>query len=170
MDYPPYPNAAGGGPPLLPRRPLQGPAVVAIVLGSVAAVVGLGLLALFIAFAYVYGENHAGMRFPSDDVTVASCVRDEVTGRPAASIRITSGAARSGTYTVRVAFRDAGTGQGRGTAAGESGVTVADLAAGGTVSRQVAGPVPVRGAPVCELGDVTFESTREAGSGATSAR
>ncbi|MEV5601018.1 hypothetical protein AB0L33_06210 [Streptomyces sp. NPDC052299] len=159
MQYPPYPKTSEGGPPLFPGHRMGGMTVALVTVGGLIALAVVGGLVGLIVFAHGYGEVHADMRFPADDVTVTSCDRDEVTGRPVAGIRVTSEAARPGTYTVHVVFRDLRGAKGRGVEAGEGGVTVARLAVGATASGRVTGPVPVWGRAGCELGDVTFDST-----------
>ncbi|TRV79457.1 hypothetical protein FKN01_09895 [Streptomyces sp. 130] len=162
MRYPPYPDTSQGGPPLFPGRRTGGGTVALITVGGLVGAAVVGLLGTLFAYIWVSGRVHENLRFPVEDVTVTSCARDEVTGRPVAGVRVTSEAARPGTYTVHVVFRDLRGGGGRGADAGEGGVTVADLAVGATASRRVTGPVPVWGGAECELGDVTFESTRTA--------
>lgn len=44
-----------------------------------------------------------------------------------------------------------------------------DLAVGATVTREIAGPVPVRGRPQCVVADVTFLSTALAAGASASA-
>ncbi|NEC63396.1 hypothetical protein [Streptomyces sp. SID9727] len=154
MRYPPYPNTSQGGPPLFPGHRMGGWTVALITVGALIGVAVVGL----VAYIWASGKVHENLRFPDEDVTVTSCGRDEVTGRPVAGVRVTSEAARPGTYTVHVVFRDLRS----GVDAGEGGATVADLAVGATAIRRVTGPVPVRGGAGCELGDVTFESTRPA--------
>ncbi|WP_405899608.1 hypothetical protein OG242_20855 [Streptomyces sp. NBC_00727] len=162
MHYPPYPNTSEGGPPLFPGYRMGGWTVAMITVGALVGVVLLGLFGTLVAYIWASGKVHENMRFPGEDVTVTFCGRDEVTGRPVAGVRVASGAARPGTYTVHVVFRDLRSGKGRGVDAGEGRATVAGLAVGATASRRVTGPVPVWGGARCELGDVTFESTRTA--------
>ncbi|SEC71895.1 hypothetical protein SAMN05216483_2262 [Streptomyces sp. 2131.1] len=158
MQYPPYPNTSQGGPPLFGGRRTHGWTLVLVTVSALIA----GLVGTLGAYIRASGEAHESLRFPDEDVTVTSCGRDGATGRPMAGVRVTSEAARRGTYVVHVVFRDVRSGKGRGVDAGEGGVTVADLAVDATASGRVTGPVPVGGAAECELGDVTFESTRAA--------
>ncbi|MGW6207888.1 hypothetical protein ACWF9B_30150 [Streptomyces sp. NPDC055089] len=135
----------------------------------------LSPVALVAGFFYVYGKNHEDLRFPSWDVTVASCRRDAVSGGPVARVRVTSRAKRPGTYTVYLSFRDLRDlrgkdgGEGGSEPAGRRTVVFQDLAVGATVAREIAGPVPVRGRPQCVVADVTFLSTALAAGASASA-
>ncbi|WP_224756199.1 hypothetical protein [Streptomyces sp. col6] len=170
MEYPPYPNDSQAGPPLLPRSMPRWAVVLIAVTGS--AVVLLPILAV-VGFFSASGAMHENLRFAYEDVTVSSCRLDAKTRRPVAGVRVTSRAARSGSYTVYLAFRDraAGGGKGayagKGVAAGKRTVVVKDLAVGATASERVVGPVAVWGRPVCEVADVTFLSTALASASAT---
>ncbi|WP_406093200.1 hypothetical protein [Streptomyces sp. NBC_01013] len=155
---PPYPDQLTGMPPRGRRAPRWW-VVLIVVIASLAA---LSPVALVVGFFYVSGQNHENMRFPSWDVAVASCRRDAVTGGPVAEVRVTSRAKRPGTYTVHLSFRDPrgkGGDEDRSEPAGRRTVVFKDLAVGATVSREIAGPVPVRGRPRCVVADVTFLST-----------
>lgn len=120
MHYPPYPNTSEGGPPLFPGYRMGGWTVAMITVGALVGVVLLGLFGTLVAYIWASGKVHENMRFPGEDVTVTFCGRDEVTGRPVAGVRVASGAARPGTYTVHVVFRDLRSGKGRGVDAGRA--------------------------------------------------
>ncbi|WP_326738383.1 hypothetical protein [Streptomyces sp. NBC_01022] len=155
---PPYPDQHTG----MPRRPSRTPRWVVILIVVMVSLVVLTPVALVVGFFYAWQENHKDMRFPSWDVSVASCRRDAVTGGPVAEVRVTSQAKRRGTYTVYLTFRDPwgkDGGEGRSEAAGRRTVVLKDLAVGATATREVAGPVPVRGRPQCVVADATFLST-----------
>ncbi len=159
MQYPPYPKTSEGGPPLFPGRRMGGMTIALITVGGLIALAAVGGLVAMILFAHAYGEVHADMRYPYDDVTVTSCRMDEETRRPVAGVRITSEAARRGTYTVHLVFRDRAAGSGKDAAAGKRTLVVEDLAVGATVSERVVGPTAMLGPPECEADDVTFQST-----------
>ncbi|MCX0245720.1 hypothetical protein [Streptomyces drozdowiczii] len=133
--------------------------VALITVGALIAVAAVAGLVGLVVFAHAYGEVHADMRYPYDDVTVTSCRMDEETRRPVAGVRITSEAARRGTYTVHLVFRDRAAGSGKDAAAGKRTLVVKDLAVGATVSDRVVGPDAVPGPPECEVAEVTFRST-----------
>ncbi|MFD7864900.1 hypothetical protein [Streptomyces sp. NPDC059783] len=144
------------------------PVWLAVLITVLCAVVVLSPFAAVVAFVYAYGEVHANMRFPSDDVTLSSCHRDAVTGAPVARIRVESRAARPGSFKVYVRFRDSrgeNGGAGRGVPAGRSTVVVGELAVGAVADRDIVGPVPVRGRPECEIHDVVFRSSELAAQG-----
>ncbi|MFE7414123.1 hypothetical protein [Streptomyces laurentii] len=108
-------------------------------------------------YFYVYGKNHENLRFPEEDVTVARCARDPEARRAAAELSVTSRAARQGTYTVTVEFRD-----GRGTLVEQGSARVEKLLPGATGRTTVVGAVPYgrgRGAPRCAVVDAAFQST-----------
>nr|WSW67131.1 hypothetical protein OG461_13500 [Streptomyces sp. NBC_00995] len=156
---PPYPDQRTRMPP---RRRTGMPRWVVVLIVLTVSLMVLSPVALVVGFFHVWGKNHEDLRFPSWDVTVASCRRDAVTGVPVAEVRVTSRAARPGTYTVHLAFRDPrgkGGGEGGREQAGRRTVVLEDLAVGATVTREIAGPVPVRGRPRCVVADVTFLST-----------
>ncbi|MGW0935032.1 hypothetical protein [Streptomyces sp. NPDC002666] len=163
---PPYPDQYTG----MPHRRRRYPRWVVVMIVLIVSLLVLSPFALVVAFFYVWGKNHENMRFPSWDVTVASCRRDAVTGGPAAEVRVTSQAKRPGTYTVYLSFRDPrgkDGGEGRSEPAGRRTVVFRDLAVGATVTREIAGPVSVRGRPQCVVADVTFLSTALARRSAT---
>ncbi|MEU2025916.1 hypothetical protein ABZ565_27765 [Streptomyces sp. NPDC016469] len=156
MEYPPYPNNSQAGPPLLPRSmPRWAVALIAVT----ASVVVLSPIVAVVGFFYADGKIHESLRFADEDVTVFSCGLDAETRRPVAGVRITSRAARPGSYTVSLGFRDRAAGSEKGAAAGKRTVVVKDLAVGATASERVVGPVAVLGRPACEVVDVTFLST-----------
>ncbi|MFB7452540.1 hypothetical protein [Streptomyces sp. NPDC056194] len=126
--------------------------VLLVVMGALVVLVPVGGIA---AYIHASGRNHEDMRFPSDDVTVARCTLDPVTGRPVAELSVTSRAAREGTYTVTVEFRDErekvvdrGVGTVEGLAIGATGRTKA------VGARAYAG-----GVPGCVVHDAEFRST-----------
>ncbi|WP_327709151.1 hypothetical protein OG912_10675 [Streptomyces sp. NBC_00464] len=165
---PPYPDQHTG----MPRRPTRTPRRVVILIAVLASLLVLSPVVLVVGFVYVWQENHKDMRFPSWDVSVASCRRDAVTGGPVAEVRVTSQAKRRGSYTVYLRFRDPwgkDGGEGRSEPAGRRTVVLKDLAVGATVTREIAGPVPVRGRPQCVVSDVTFLSTALAARASASA-
>ncbi|MFF0556958.1 hypothetical protein [Streptomyces sp. NPDC004266] len=126
--------------------------VLWVAMGALVVLVPVGALA---AYIYVSGKVHEDMRFPSDDVTVARCALDPATGRPVAELSVTSGAAREGTYTVTVEFRDE-----REKAVDRGTGTVGDLAVGATGRTAVVGARAYGGgAPRCVVLDAEFEST-----------
>ncbi|MGQ4490522.1 hypothetical protein ACN6LM_001143 [Streptomyces sp. SAS_281] len=158
MRYPPYPQTSEGGPALFPGRRTGGMTVALITVGALIALAVVGGLVGLIVFARAYGEVHEDIH-PDQDVTVTSCRTDGETRRPVAGVRITSEAARRGTYTVHVEFRGRATGSGEGVAAGKRTLAVKDPAAGATVSERVVGPGAVPGPPECEVAEVSFQST-----------
>ncbi|HEY9331258.1 MAG TPA: hypothetical protein VIS09_23965 [Streptomyces sp.] len=165
---PPYPDQHTG----MPYRPRRYPRWAVVLIVVIVSLLVLSPIAFVMAFFYVWGKNHENLRFPSWDVTVASCRRDAVTGGPVAEVRVTSQAKRPGTYTVHLSFRDPrgkGGGEGGSEPAGRRTVVLKDLAVGATVAREIAGPVPVRGRPQCVVADVTFLSTALARQSATAA-
>ncbi|MGC4949937.1 hypothetical protein ACLQ2N_27530 [Streptomyces sp. DT224] len=133
--------------------------IVLTAVGGLIALAAVGGLVVMILFAHAYGEVHADMRYPYDDVTVTSCRTDEETRRPVAGVRITSEAARQGTYTVYLEFRGHAAGSGKTVAAGKRTLVVKDLAVGATAAERVVGPVAVPGSAECEVVDVMFRST-----------
>ncbi|WP_393060140.1 hypothetical protein [Streptomyces sp. LN549] len=156
---PPYPDQHTGMPDRRTRMP---PRWVVILIAVMAALLVLSPVALVASFFYVWQENHEDLRFPSWDVSVASCRRDAVTGGPVAEVRVTSQAKQPGSYTVHLAFRDPrgkDGGEGRSYPAGRRTVVFKDLAVGATETRKIAGPVPVQGRPQCVVADATFLST-----------
>ncbi|WP_260255619.1 hypothetical protein [Streptomyces sp. 840.1] len=166
---PPYPDQHTR----MPRRRRTGMPrwAVTLIVVTVSLLV-LSPVALVAAFFDAWGKNHEDLRFPSRDVTVASCRRDAATGGPVAEVRVTSRAKRRGSYTVYLSFRhlrDKGGGAGGSEAAGRRTVVIKDLAVGATVTREIAGPVPVRGRPQCVVTDVTFLSTAPAARASASA-
>ncbi|MEV6331783.1 hypothetical protein [Streptomyces sp. NPDC051909] len=127
------------------------------VTGAVIVLVPVGLMA---GFMYVYGKNHEGMRFPSDDATVTMCRLDPVSKRPVAELSVTSQAAHRGTYRVTVEFRDD-----RGKAVEQGVGTVEDLPRGATGRAVVVGVKAYgAGAPKCVVYDAEFRSTEPASS------
>lgn len=163
VRYPRHPSA-----PLFPRRRPRMPVWLAVLIMVIAALVVLSPVAVLVGFMYTYGKVHADMRFPSDDVTLSSCHRDPATGAPVARVRVESGAARPGSFKVYVRFRDPrgkDGGAGRGVPAGRSTVVVGELAVGAVADRDIVGPVPVRGRPVCVIHDVVFRSSDLAAQG-----
>lgn len=168
QDIPPYPDRHTGMPPeLRTRMPLW------VILAAVTAtLLALSPVALVVAFIYVWDSNHKDLRFPSQDVSVTSCRKDPVTGGPVAGVRVVSRAKRPGTFTVYVGFRDPRGkrgGESPSEPAGKRTVVFEDLAVGATATREVAGPVPVRGGPQCVVADVTFLSTALAAEASASA-
>ncbi|MFJ2089686.1 hypothetical protein ACIOEW_10490 [Streptomyces sp. NPDC087901] len=151
---PPYPDQRTG----MRRRRTRTPRWVVILIAVMASLLVLSPVALVVAFFYVSGKNHGDLRFPSQDVSISSCRKDAVTGGPVAEVRVTSQAKRPGSYTVSLAFRDL-RGEDGGDSAGRRTVVLKDLAVGATVTREIAGPVPVRGRPQCVVADATFLST-----------
>ncbi|WP_030693209.1 hypothetical protein [Streptomyces globisporus] len=126
--------------------------VLLVAVGALVVLVPVGGIA---AYVYASGKAHEDMRFPSEDVTVARCALDPATGRPVAELSITSRAAREGTYTVRVEFRDE-----REKAVDQGTGTVRDLAVGATGRTTVVGArASGGGAPRCVVFDAAFEST-----------
>ncbi|SEC61133.1 hypothetical protein [Streptomyces sp. TLI_105] len=126
--------------------------VLLVTMGALVVLVPVGGIA---AYVYVSGEVHEGMRFPSDDVTVARCALDPATGRPVAELSITSQAVRKGAYTVTVEFQDE-----REEAVDRGTGTVRDLAVGATGRTTVAGAKAYGGGvPRCVVFDAEFEST-----------
>lgn len=163
---PPYPDQHTG----MPYRPRRFPRWAVVLIVVIVSLLVLSPVALVVGFFYVWGKNHEDLRFPSWDITVASCRRDTATGGPVAQVRVTSQAKRPGTYTVYLSFRDLrGTdgGEGGSEPAGRRTVVLKDLPVGATVTREIAGPVPVRGRPQCVVADVTFLSTAPARRSAT---
>lgn len=155
---PPYPDQHTG----MPYRPARFPRWVVVLTVVIVSLLVLSPFALVAGFFYVWGKNHEDLRFPSWDVTVASCRRDAVTGGPVAEVRVASQAKRPGTYTVYLSFRDLrgkDGGEGRSEPAGRRTVVFKDLPVGATVTREIAGPVAVRGRPQCVVADVTFLSS-----------
>ncbi|MGW2593307.1 hypothetical protein ACWCXC_23975 [Streptomyces sp. NPDC001515] len=145
------------------------PLWLTVLLMVLAAPAVLYPVAVVVGYVYAYGEAHADMRFPSQDVTLTSCHRDATSGVPVARVRVESGAARPGSYRVDVRFRDPGGndgGAGRSVPAGRTTVVVGELAVGAVADRDVAGPVPVRGRPECVIHDVVFRSSELAAKGA----
>ncbi|MCX4983139.1 hypothetical protein [Streptomyces sp. NBC_00572] len=126
--------------------------VVLVVVGSLVVLVPIGGI---VAYMYAVGENHKNLRFPSQDVTVARCAVDPVSGRPVAELSVTSRAARKGTYTVTVEFQDE-----REKAVERVTGVVEDLATGATGRTAVVGAEEYgQGAPRCVVYDAEFEST-----------
>ncbi|WP_406454161.1 hypothetical protein OG782_23955 [Streptomyces sp. NBC_00876] len=154
---PPYPDRHTG----MPRRRTRAPRLVVILVPAMASLLVLSPVALVVAFFHVSGENHGDLRFPSQDVSISSCRKDAVRGGPVAGVRVVSRAKRRGTYRVDLRFRDP-RGKGGSDAAGKRTVVFKDLAVGATATREIAGPVPVRGRPQCVVADVTFLSTEPA--------
>ncbi|TXS39497.1 hypothetical protein EAO72_31195 [Streptomyces sp. or43] len=156
----------------MPYRPRRFPRGVMVLIVVVVSLLVLSPVALVVGFFYVWGRNHEDMRFPSEDVSVSSCRKDAVTGGPVAVVRVASRAARPGTFTVRLGFRDLrgkDGGEGRSEPAGRRTVVFEDLAVGATATGEIAGPVPVRGRPQCVVADVTFLSTALAARASASA-
>ncbi|MFL9683372.1 MULTISPECIES: hypothetical protein [Streptomyces] len=130
-----------------------------VAMGALFVLAPLGVL---VGYVSVSGENHEGMRFPSDDVRVARCAVDPVSGRPVAELWVTSRAERAGTYTVTVEFLDGG-----GKAVGRGVGRVEDLAVGATRRTVVVGEEEYgRGGPECVVRDAEFGSSGPAGEGA----
>ncbi|WP_411108194.1 hypothetical protein [Streptomyces sp. c-19] len=140
------PAEEGGG--AMPRWVV----VVLWVVGSLVVLVPLGGIA---AYVYAVGENHENLRFPPEDVTVARCVVDRVSGRPVAELSVTSEAGRRGTYTVTVEFQDE-----REKAVDRGVGVVEDLAVGATGRTVVAGAEAYGpGVPRCVVYEADFRST-----------
>ncbi|GHG28223.1 hypothetical protein [Streptomyces zaomyceticus] len=125
---------------------------VLVVVGSLVVLVPIGGLA---AYIYAMGENHKNLRFPSEDVTVARCALDPVSGRPVAELSVTSRAARRGTYTLTVDFQDE-----REEVVERVTGLVEDLAKGATGRTVVVGAGKYgQGTPRCVVYDARFAST-----------
>ncbi|MEU9361470.1 hypothetical protein AB0D35_25600 [Streptomyces sp. NPDC048301] len=144
-----------------PGRRRRVPRWVVVLIAVIVSLVVLSPVALVVGFFYAWGEVHADMRLPSQDVTLTSCRRDAVTGGPVARIRVASQAKRRGSFTVHLRFRDPvgkDGGEGRSEPAGRSTVVFEDVAVGAVLTRDVAGSVPVRGGPRCTITEVAFLS------------
>ncbi|WP_137993648.1 hypothetical protein [Streptomyces vilmorinianum] len=128
-------------------------AVVLLVVAG--ALIVLTPVAVLGGYVYVYGKVHEGMRFPSEDVTVARCALDPVSRRPVAELAVTSEASRRGSYTVTLEFQDASGG------VRETGTAyVEDLPRGASERAVIVGAKPFGdGVPECVVVDAEFLAT-----------
>ncbi|GAA2783708.1 hypothetical protein [Streptomyces showdoensis] len=81
------------------------PRWLVVVLVTVGALTVLAPVGVFVGYVYVSGTIHEDMRFPEDDVALATCVTDPVSGRPTARVELEEGVP-AGAYTVGVDFLD----------------------------------------------------------------
>ncbi|MER5311473.1 hypothetical protein ABT034_27200 [Streptomyces sp. NPDC002773] len=134
------------------------PRWVVVVLGVTGSLVVLMPVGGIVAYMYAVGRNHETLRFPSEDVTVARCALDPVSGRPVAELSVMSRAAHRGTYTVTVEFQDE-----REKAVDRGTGVVEDLAIGATGRTVVVGAEAYGGGvPRCVVYEADFGSTEPA--------
>ncbi|MFE5616025.1 hypothetical protein [Streptomyces sp. NPDC056524] len=135
------------------------PRWVIVLLVVVGASVVLAPVGLLVGFIYVYGENHADMRDPVEDVSVARCAVDPVTRRPVAELTVTSQAARTGTYHLMIDFQDRD-----GRFVETVRPAVEDLAPGATGRAAAVGRWPYEGGGLrCVVMEARFASTEPVG-------
>lgn len=105
-------------------------------------------------YIHATGKNHEHLRYPDEDITVMSCRRDPSTGLPTARVRVTSRAARTGTYRVTIAFTATS-----GTPAGRTTTLFKNVAPAQSLTRQANGPQRTPGPPACTVTDTTFAAS-----------
>lgn len=118
--------------------------------GVLAVLVPATLTGLYL---YATGKNHEHLRYPDEDITITSCHRDRSTGLPAARVRVTSQAARTGTYRVTIAFTTTS-----GAPAGGTTLLFKNVAPAQSLTQQANGPQRMQGPPTCTPTDTTFSS------------